>query len=93
MKRYIEKAVALKYRPKEDAAPKVVAKGTGTIAQKIIEVAKANNIPIKDDPVLVNMLSALSLYEEIPPSLYKIVAEIIVFLYQVNKKRLGENLS
>ncbi|MBI5683240.1 MAG: EscU/YscU/HrcU family type III secretion system export apparatus switch protein [Deltaproteobacteria bacterium] len=89
MKKYIEKAVALKYKPKEDNAPTVAAKGSGLIAQKIIDIAKANNIPIKDDPDLVNILSTLSLYEEIPPSLYKIVAEIIAFLYQVNKKRLG----
>lgn len=88
MKKNIDKAVALKYKPKEDNAPKVVAKGTGLIAQKIIDIAKANNIPIKDDPDLVNVLSALSLYEDLPPSLYKVVAEVIAFFYHVNKKRL-----
>ncbi|MBI5327217.1 MAG: EscU/YscU/HrcU family type III secretion system export apparatus switch protein [Deltaproteobacteria bacterium] len=88
MKKNSEKAVALKYKARDDRAPKVTAKGSGLIAQKIIELAKSNNIPIKDDPDLVNALSLLSLYEEIPHSLYKVIAEIIAFFYHVNKKRL-----
>lgn len=93
MKKNINKAVALKYKPKEDNAPKLVAKGTGLVAQKIIDIAKANNIPIKDDPDLVNALSSLDVYEEIPPALYKVVAEVLAFFYHVNKKRLENGIT
>jgi flagellar biosynthesis protein len=81
-----KKAAALKYKPDEDAAPKVVAKGSGNIAEKILEVARANKIPLKEDPQLVEVLSAIDLNREIPPELYKAVAEILVFVYRMTKK-------
>ena len=83
-----KKVVALRYTPPEDVAPKVIAKGQGTIAEKIIEIAQKNHIPIKDDPELVNILSMLDLDEEIPPSVYKVVAEILAFVYSLKKKQL-----
>jgi len=83
------KVVALRYAPLEDAAPKVTAKGQGAIAEKIIEIAQKNHIPIKDDPELVNILSMLDLDEEIPPSVYKVVAEILAFVYSLKKKHLA----
>jgi flagellar biosynthesis protein len=81
-----KKAAALKYKPDEDAAPKVVAKGSGSIAERILEVARANKIPLKEDPQLVEVLSTIDLNREIPPELYKAVAEILVFVYRMTKK-------
>jgi flagellar biosynthesis protein len=79
-------AVALKYSPKEDRAPKVTAKGRGFIADRILELAKKHNIPIKEDPDLVQVLAKLDIDKEIPPSVYKVVAEILSFIYSVSKK-------
>ena len=81
-----QKAAALKYDREKDAAPKVIAKGRGTIAEKIIEVARKNNIPIQSEPALVEVLSKLDIDEEIPVELYKAVAEILAFIYQANNR-------
>ena len=56
----------------------------GIIAEKIIEIAKKNNIPIKDDPDLIEILSQLELDEQIPPAVYQVVAEIFAFIYDLN---------
>lgn len=80
------KAVALKYTPKVDRAPKITAKGSGLIAEKIIEMAKKHKIPIREDPALVQILSQLDFNQEIPPSVYGIVAEILAFIYSANNK-------
>ena len=82
-----KKAVALRYERYKDSAPKVVAKGKGIIAEKIIEVAKQHGVYLKEDPMLVEVLSGLELYEEIPEELYKVVAEIFVLIYQAKQKR------
>lgn len=82
-----KKAVALKYEPDSDNAPRVTAKGSGAVADKIIELAKENGIPVKDDPDLVEVLAKLDLNEEIPPELYIIVAELLAFLYKINGKK------
>jgi flagellar biosynthesis protein len=79
-------AAALKYDTRKDAAPKVIAKGQGTIAEKIIELAKKNNVPIKSDPGLVQILSKLDIDEQIPAELYKAVAEILAFVYSANDR-------
>jgi flagellar biosynthesis protein len=85
-----KKAVALKYEKKKDNAPKIVAKGKGSIAENIIKTAREYDIYIKEDPELVEVLSTLDLYQEIPESLYKAIAEILIFIY---KKKKGENIS
>jgi flagellar biosynthesis protein len=86
-----KKAVALRYVPPLDRAPKVTAKGSGLLAQKIIELAQKHGIPIKEDPVLIQVLSQLDFYQEIPPSIYIVVAEILAFVYSVNNRwRRGE---
>ena len=79
-------AAALKYDTRKDAAPKVMAKGQGIIADKIIELAKKNNVPIKSDPGLVQILSKLDIDEQIPAELYKAVAEILAFVYSANNR-------
>jgi flagellar biosynthesis protein len=80
-------AAALKYDSKKDAAPKVTAQGRGIIAEKIIELAKKHDVPIKNDPALVQILSKLDLEEQSPTEIYKAVAEILAFVYSVNERR------
>jgi len=91
-KRPIKKAVALQYQPSRHTAPVVTAKGQGFVAEKIIALAKKENIPIKDDPDLVQVLSQVDLDEQIPPALYQVVAEIFSFIYYLNTKYREEKL-
>ena len=81
-----KKAAALRYIQKKDSAPKVMAQGSGILAEKILQLAKEHNIPIKEDLYLVEVLSTLDLYQEIPPELYRAVAEILVFVYKMTDK-------
>ncbi len=81
------KAAALKYERGSDNAPRVVATGRGEIAKRIIEIAREHGIPIHHDPDLVEVLTTLELYEEIPPELYRAVAEILAYIYMVTKKK------
>lgn len=81
-----EKAVALKYREKEMAAPRVVAKGEGLIAQKIRELALANHIPIHRNDDLVELLSQVAIDRDIPPELYASVAEVLAWIYRANEE-------
>jgi flagellar biosynthesis protein len=81
-----DKAVALKYETEKDAAPRVVAKGRDFIAEKIIETARAHNIPLYEDKNLVQVLEAFDLDTEIPPELYRAVAEVLAFIYRLNSK-------
>lgn len=85
-KKNVKKAVALKYDKKKHDAPRVVAKGQGLVAEKIIELAKKHDVPIKDDPDLIEVLSSLELNEEIPSEIYVAVAELLAFVYSANEK-------
>jgi flagellar biosynthesis protein len=79
-------AAALKYQHGTDAVPQLVAKGGGHVADKIIALAKEHGIPIHEDKNLVEILSTLDMYEQIPPNLYKAVAEVLAFIYKVSGK-------
>ncbi len=81
-----KRAVALKYDRDEDKAPKVLAKGRNALAERIIEKAKESQVPIYPDRDLVQVLETLELNYEIPPELYRAVAEVLVFIYALNKK-------
>ena len=81
-----KKAVAVKYDRDKDRAPKVVAKGKNAIARRIIEAAKENNVPVYPDKDLVQVLETLDIDYEIPPELYRAVAEVLVFIYSINGK-------
>jgi flagellar biosynthesis protein len=83
-----QKAVALKYRHGADAAPRLVAKGSGPTAERIIQIARAHGVLIREDAALVEVLSSLDLYQDIPPPLYRAVAEILVFVYRLNRQAL-----
>ena len=74
-----KKAVALQYRM-DYAAPKVIAKGSGHMAQKIMDAAKDADVKFYKDPKLVEDLSRVDLGAEIPPELYQVVAQILVFI-------------
>ncbi len=77
----MRKAVALGYDPERDRAPRVLAKGTGRLAERIIAIAKRYNVPIYEDSTLIDILVRLDYYEEIPEELYKMIAEILIFVY------------
>ena len=81
-----KKAVALAYT-KGEQAPKVVASGKGIMADKIVEKAQESNVPIHKDEQLVDTLSTLDVGEYIPPELYEVVAEILVFVDAMDKIR------
>ncbi len=83
-----KKAAALAYDSKQDNAPKVVAKGNRYLAQEIINIATKHEIPIKKDEDLVMMLEQIEVNREIPPDMYKAIAEIFSFIYGItNEKR------
>ncbi|MED1441728.1 EscU/YscU/HrcU family type III secretion system export apparatus switch protein [Aeribacillus composti] len=81
------KAVALSYNDEKDAAPKVSAKGKGYVAEKIIEKARENNVPIQEDPSLIKLLSEVEINEQIPEELYEVVAELLSFIYRLDQQR------
>lgn len=78
----IKKAVAIKYS-KEQYAPNVVAKGKGELAKKIIE--KADDIPLVENAELVEELDKIEIGEYIPPELYEVVAQILVFVSEMDR--------
>ena len=84
-------AVSLRYDNRVNKSPVVTAKGKGLIADKIIALAKENNVPIKEDPDLVHLLSKVDLNREIPASLYQVVAELLSFVYRLNSEYSSKN--
>ncbi|WP_028561453.1 EscU/YscU/HrcU family type III secretion system export apparatus switch protein [Paenibacillus pinihumi] len=85
----MKKAVALKYEPETNNSPTVIAKGSGRLADEILERAAENGVPIQEDASLVEVLSKLEIDQQIPPELYKLVAEILSFIYRSDQKAGG----
>ena len=85
-----KKAVALKYDVENNKAPKLVAKGRGHVAENIMEAARKGQVPVYQNKSLVNMLMALELDKEIPTELYTTVAEILAYVYRIDKRRHGD---
>lgn len=81
-------AVALRYAPKKAGAPKLVAKGSGYLAERILALAQEHKIPIRQDKNLLQILSRLDLDEEIPEEVYKAVAEILAFIYRLANRQI-----
>lgn len=77
-------AVALRYRRGEDAAPRITAAGSGPVAERILELARAEGIPLRQDPGLVAALAALDLGAMIPPELYEVIAEVLAWAYRAD---------
>ena len=79
------KAVVLKYDVDKSKAPKITGFGKGQIAEKILKVAEENKVPFYEDSSLVELLSKLAINSEIPPALYNVVAEILSFVYKLDR--------
>ena len=82
----MKKAVALRYDQKKENVPKVIGKGQGLMAERIIKIAEENELPIKKDEDLVELLTKIDIDKEIPNNLYKAVAEVFSFIYNVTNK-------
>ena len=83
-------AAALRYKQGEDRAPKLVAKGAGVLAEKIIKTAEEAGVPIHEDPDLLALLMTLNVGELIPPELYMAIAEVLAFIYRMNRKVISD---
>lgn len=88
----MRKAVALRYQRGKDSAPRVTASGKGRIAELILEKAREAGVPLMEDPDLVNLLGKVPVGDTIPMDLYKAVAEILAFVYRINKNFTGKIL-
>ena len=84
-------AVALGYEPEKDNAPKVLAKGQGHVAQKIIQIAIDEGIEIRKDADLLQILKAVDIDSEIPIEAFSAVAEIISYIYKQNGKEINQD--
>jgi len=78
-------AVALRYDIDRDKAPLILASGRGPVADEILRIAEDNKIPLYEDPELAKLLSKLELDSEIPPELYTLVAEVLFFVYKLDR--------
>jgi flagellar biosynthesis protein len=85
----IQRAVALRYNDEHDATPKVIAKGSGSMAERIIRIAHERNVPVRQDPDMLQMLAGIDVMQPIPPRLFQAVAEILLYIYQMNETKLG----
>jgi len=85
-KTVVPHAVALRYRQSQDGAPRVVAKGRGTIARKILEIANSHGVPILQNNALLEFLMSVELEGEIPAVAFQAVAEIYAFLIDMDRK-------
>lgn len=83
----MKKAVALRYLPEKENAPRVVASGKGATADNIIKIAELHNLPIRKDEDLVELLSKVEIDREIPEKLYVAVAEVFRFIYAVTSQK------
>lgn len=88
-----KKAVALKYDVEKGKAPKVVAKGKGYVADNILDAARKGQVPVYQNKSLVNMLMALEIDKEIPAQLYTTVAEILAYVYRIDKRRKEDKMN
>lgn len=81
-----KEAVALSYNPAEADAPRVIAKGKGKIAETILSKAQEYDVPIQEDPSLLELLSQLDINESIPEELYQAVSEVFAFIYHIDQQ-------
>jgi len=78
-------AVAMRYDVESDKAPLILASGRGAVADEILRIADENKIPLYENKGLANMLAKLEIDTEIPPQLYILVAEVLFFVYKLDK--------
>jgi flagellar biosynthesis protein len=82
-------AVALQYERGRAPAPRIAATGKGAIADRIIAIAREHNVPVREDPDLVQLLAKLDLGDAIPGELYPVIAEVFAFVYRLNAGQAG----
>ena len=82
----IRRAIALGYNPDSDRAPKVMAKGLGPVADAILAIAKKHDIHLHQDSALARSLYVLELGQEIPEEFYVAIAEVLAFIFRMDKK-------
>jgi flagellar biosynthesis protein len=78
-------AVAVRYDIDRDKAPLILATGRGPVAEEILRIAEENKIPLYEDPELSKLLAKIELDTEIPPELYTLVAEVLFFVYKLDR--------
>lgn len=81
----LAEVAALRYEQGVDAAPQLVARGHGTVAAKILELATEYDVPVRKDPTLVSILGAIDVGAEIPPDLYGVIAEVLAWAYRTDR--------
>lgn len=79
------KAVALRYDAQRDAAPRVVAKGAGLLADRILEVAREHGVHVHEDSGMVEVLARVQVESPVPEELYRAVAEVLAFVYRLDR--------
>ena len=84
---YIKKAVAMEYFKKKDSTPRIIAKGKGVLAEKIIAIAEESNVPLFKDKILCDMFMNVDLGKEVPEILYKAAAEVLSYVYWLKKRK------
>ena len=81
-----KRVVGLRYEDAVDAAPQVIAKGEGLVADRILDLAREHGVPVRQDPDLLQLLSAADVGEEIPVEVYTAVAQVLTYLYGLNSE-------
>jgi len=81
-----ERAVAVRYQPEKEDAPRLLASGQGEVARKILEIARKHGVPAYSDPELVEILGRFEPGTVIPEELYQVMAEVLAFIYRLNQK-------
>lgn len=81
-----KRAAALRYDHEKDNVPRLVAKGQGALAERIIELAREHGVVIREDPDLVNLLAKLDVDQLIPEKLFRAVAEVMAYVYRLNHR-------
>jgi flagellar biosynthesis protein len=82
-----KRAVAIRYDQEAGGAPRVIATGAGLIAERILELAREQGLPVREEPALAEALARLELEQEIPPELFVAVAEVLVWAYGLEAQR------
>ena len=85
-----KQAVAIKYEQHQGQAPRVVAKGRGIVAEISLAAAQKNAVPVYQSKTLTGMLMAVELDKEIPPALYKAVAEVLAYIFRLDQNRRSQ---
>ncbi len=80
----VPEAVAIRYDRERENAPRVVAKGRGTIAQQLMAIAKKHAVPVYQNQTVTQLLMAVELDREIPPELYQAVANVLAYVYRLD---------